>query len=449
MFDRKIAVIGAGITGLVAAYVLQQNGLNVEIFERKAEPGGAIKTDKIDGWQIEYGPNTLLLKDREVADFIERLDLGDEMVTANPAASKRFIVKDGKLQALPVSLMEAVKTSLFSLKGKLRVMLEPFVRKSDDSDETVAHFVERRLGKEPLDYAINPFVAGIFASRPEDLSIRHAFPAMYNMEQLYGSLIKGAVSGRNQRKASGRIKRELISFKKGLQTLPNSIAGKLNHLNLNFEINKIEKAERGWMLQAGDRVKGPYTDVILNVPMYKWSTDLLPVSQNQIDILQQTVYQPLSVMLVGYRKSDVLHPLDGFGFLVPEKENRSILGSLFSSTLFAGRAPEDCHLLTVFAGGGRQPEDAGLPSEELFKRVNEELKDLIGLKGKPIFKDHIFWPNSIPAYHPGYDEILDELDRIEKEFPGLHFVGNFRGGISVPDCIKNGLKIGGKLSEHA
>lgn len=448
MSEKKIAVVGAGITGLVTAYILQQNGIKTDIFERRSEPGGAIKTEKQNGWQYEYGPNTLLLKDREVADFLQRLQLSEQMITANPTASKRFIIKDGAPVPLPSSLVEAVKTPLFSLGSKLRILGEPFIRKTQDPDETVASFVKRRLGKEVLDYAINPFVAGIFASNPEDLAVRHAFPLMYNMEQKYGSLVQGTIFGRKERKAKGRIERSLISFKDGLQTLPNTLAKKLTNVFLNSEVSGIRRSgDNEWTLTSGEEIKGPYSDVVVNVPPHKWDDGLLPESDNFFKQMGTVEYPPLSVIIAGYRKEDIAHPLDGFGFLVPEAENRSILGALFSSTLFPGRSPDDSHLLTVFIGGGRDPEAAGLPSEELFKRVEKELFELIGLTGEPMFRDHIYWPNAIPTYHPGYDDVLEAFNRLEKDNPGLHLAGNFRGGVSVPDCIKNGLKLGGKLSE--
>ncbi|PWN06263.1 protoporphyrinogen oxidase [Rhodohalobacter mucosus] len=446
MSEKKIAVIGAGITGLVTAYILQQNGTQTHLFERRAEAGGSIKTERKENWQYEYGPNTLLLKDREVADFLSRIQLNDAIVEANPAASKRFIVKDNTLMALPSSLASAVKTPLFGFGSKLRILAEPFIGRSQDPDETVASFVERRLGREVLDYAINPFVAGIFASNPEDLAVRHAFPLLYNLEKEYGSLVKGTVLGRKKRKESGRVKRKLISFKNGMQMLTDTLSEKMEHLNLESEVTEILQSSDGWTLRVNGKVKGPYSDVVVNIPLYRWGTDLLPVPDSMLSKLQEVTYQPLSVMIVGYKKADIDHQLDGFGFLVPEAEKRSILGALFSSTLFPGRAPSDSHLLTVFIGGGRQPEAAALSSEELFKRVEKELFELIGLTGEPVMKDHIYWPNAIPSYHPGYDEILNVFDQIESELPGLHLAGNFRGGVSVPDCIKNGMELGDRLS---
>jgi len=442
----RIAIVGAGITGLVTAWKLQKFGVEVDVFERKAEPGGAIKTITEDDWQVEYGPNTLLLKDRMVAEFITELGLNGEKKTANPEASKRFVVKNGVLEPLPSSLKSAVTTPLFSFGGKLRVLAEPFVPKSSDRDQTVAEFVERRLGKEMLEYAINPFVAGIYANRPEYLSLRHAFPMMDDLEQDYGSMIWGTFAGSKKRKERGRIERELISFEKGMQQLPLTVAKQLNSMYLNHEVRSVTKQEGKWSVESSLGKFGPYDHVILNTPIYKLNNDLVPATSEELKILSKVNYPPLSVMLLGFKKEDVKHELDGFGFLVPEQENRKILGALFSSTLFDDRAPQDMHLLTVFVGGGRQPELADKSSDELLKIVMGELDDLIGLKGEPQFKDHVYWPQSIPGYHVGYDEILDTIKNIEERNEGLTLAGNFRNGISVPDCIKNGLKLADQLA---
>jgi protoporphyrinogen/coproporphyrinogen III oxidase len=446
MDSKQIAIIGAGITGLTAAYKLQKKGEDVTLFERKGEAGGSIKTVRDGNWQVEYGPNTLLLKDRVVSEFIDELGLSGEKVVANPKASKRFILKDGNLEPVPFSMKSAFSTSLFSSTAKLRVLAEPFIPKSRDRDQTVAEFVERRLGNQVLDYAVNPFVAGIYANRPESLSLRHTFPMMDELEQHYGSLIWGAVAGRKKRMNNGRISRELISFKNGMQELPNAIAEKMNRIRLNHEVSGIEKSESGWMVQTQMGSFGPYSDVIVNTPIYKWDKNFLPIPNSVLEELQKVSYPPLSVMLLGYKKQDISHPLDGFGFLVPEKEGRDVLGALFTSTLFEERAPKDCHLLTVFVGGGRHPELALMDSEQLLNLIEHDLKELIGLKGEVVFKDHVFWPNSIPGYHVGYDHILETFNKIEMNHEGLHLAGNFRGGVSVPDCIKNGLDLAVKVS---
>ncbi len=446
--NNRVAIIGAGITGLTAAWELQKLDVDVEIFERKGEVGGAIKTVQNGEWQVEYGPNTLLLKDRVVAGFLSEVGLSGDRVAANSRASKRFIVKQGKLEPLPSSVKSAVTTTLFSAAGKLRILAEPFIPRSDDPDQTVAQFVKRRLGSELLNYGINPFVAGIYANRPEDLSLRHAFPMMHSMEQEYGSLIIGSVRGARKRREQGRIDRELISFKQGMQQLPQAIAGRLRSVNLNHEVTSIRKEGDKWQLETNMGHFGGYDRVILNAPLYKIGDSLIPGTTQEQKVLDEVNYPPLSVMLLGFKKEDVAHPLDGFGFLVPEVENRNLLGALFSSTLFEGRAPEGSHLMTVFIGGGRQPELAGLKSEKLLQLVLDELRELIGLNGEPQFRDHIYWPRSIPGYHVGYDRVLQAMESIEKKNQGLILAGNFRNGISVPDCIKNGLELGRSIADN-
>lgn len=442
---KKTAVIGAGITGLTTAHQLQKLGMEVDVFEKNVEPGGSIRTVEQKGWLTEYGPNTLLLKDASVRDFIIEAGLESDQVVANESASKRFIVRNGKLEALPASASEAVTTNVFSTAGKLRVCLEPFISRYKGDEETVASFVHRRLGREILDYGLNPFVAGIYANKPEYLSLKYAFPAMYNLEKEYRSLIWGAIAGSGSRKQDGRIPRKLISFKKGLQQLPDKIAGELSSVHYQSKVQSVQKKTEGWFVYTESGESGPFENIVVNVPVYQWSKELLPVKEYSDAVKKEVEYPPLSVLHLGYRKEDIRHPLDGFGFLVPEKENRNVLGALFSSTLFDGRAPDGHHLLTVFIGGGREPEKAGFSTGKLVEIAEEELKQLIGLKGTHRFKEHVYWPSAIPGYHVGYGDILARFDAMERGNPGLYLAGNFRNGISVPDCIKNGLALAKRI----
>ncbi len=445
MSNSKIAVIGAGITGLTACFNLNKKGIQADLFDKKGEPGGVIKTEQYNDWKYEYGPNTLLLKDQEIEDFLFDLDLKDEITVANADASKRYIVKNGKLLTLPTSFSEFIKTSLFSSNAKLQMFREPFLRKTDE-DVTFAEFIEHRFGKEILDYAVNPFVAGIYAGRPENLSLKHSFSVLHELEQESGSIMLGAIRKMFQSRKKKKIERRLISFTNGFQQLPGTIYSKLDNTYLNHDVKQVKKSDDGWYLKTQMGNFGPYHDVILTIPLHKWNRQLLPVNEQDLDILKRVNYPALSIMILGYKKEQISHSLDGFGFLVPEKEQRSILGALFTSTLFRGRAPRNHHLLTVFIGGDRQPELAQLDSEELLKTVEKDLKDLIGLEGNPVYKDHIYWPKSIPQYHKKYDEVIEVLEELELRFPGLHIAGNFRGGVSVPDCIKNGIKVAERVN---
>lgn len=444
----KTAIIGAGITGLTSAFLLNKKGHEVHLYEKKFQVGGAIRTEYNNGWLTEFGPNTLLLKDSEIFRFLEDAGLQQQVIEANPLASKRFIVKNGGLQALPMSLKDALTTPLLSTKGKFRMMMEPFIgRRKDEAEETVAQFVERRLGRELLDYGINPFIAGIYANRPENLSIKHAFPTMHQMEKKYGSLIWAAIAGRMGKGKGEKPLRKLASFEGGLQALPYKLAENLENIQLDKKVKKLTKTADGkWLVQHGKEEGGPYDHVILNVPVYQWEDGLFPGSESVQPLVQQVPYPPLSVLHLGYRKEDIEHPLDGFGFLVPEKEERMILGALFSSTLFEGRAPKGHHLLTVFIGGGRQAGLAPRNSKRLIEMAENELKELIGLKGSLVFKEHVFWPKAIPGYPVGYEEITDHYKRLEDENQGLHLAGNFWNGISVPNCIKSGIRLADKIT---
>jgi protoporphyrinogen/coproporphyrinogen III oxidase len=445
MTNKKIAIAGAGITGLTAAWVLQKKGCEVTVFEKKDQPGGSIKSVESDGWLAEYGPNTFQLKSQKILNFFDDLNLTGQLIEADSKASKRFVVNNGELVEVPSGALDFFRSSLFSMKGKLRLLREPFVGKSNDSMESLSSFVERRLGRDVLDNAVDPFVAGIYAGTPENLSVRLAFPKIYNLEQQYGSLITGAVRKGIHNRKNKKFKTKLISFDKGLQVLPNRISSQIKNIRFNTEVSRVEQGSNGIKLIAGGVRYDNFDHVLLNMPLYKFSDQLIEGGDTLFDSLNSAPYPPLSVILTGYERKQVQHPLDGFGFLVPLNESRKILGSLFNSSLFPNRAPAGYVMITTFVGGMRQPVLAAKDSEELKDIVQSEHSELLGITGTPKFFDHIFWPNSIPQYTTEYDRVLKSIDMVEKKNPGVYLIGNFRGGISMPDCIENGLKIEGKL----
>lgn len=438
-------MVGAGITGLTAAWTLQKNGFDVTVFEKKNQPGGSIRSVQSNGWLVEYGPNTLQLKTTRILDFIEELGLTSQLTVADPEASKRYIVKNGELQQVPAGLGDFLRTSIFSTNAKLQVIREPFVGRGKDPAESLASFVKRRLGREILENAVDPFVAGIYAGKPDNLSVRLAFPKLYNLEQQYGSLIAGAVRKRFGNKRNDVFETKLVSFDKGLQVLPETISGQLSDIKFETEVRKIEQDNNGFMLIAGGVRFDNFDRIFINIPLYRLNELMIDGGGAILESLNFASYPPLSVIATGYESSQVKHPLDGFGFLVPSTEKRKILGSLFNSSLFPCRAPEGHVLITTFLGGMRQPELASKDSGELKEIVSREHSELLGVSGSPKYFDHIYWPNSIPQYTVRYDEVLNAINHVEKKNPGVHLIGNFRGGISLPDCIENGLNIQDKL----
>ncbi|HEY6171092.1 MAG TPA: protoporphyrinogen oxidase [Candidatus Kapabacteria bacterium] len=453
---KKAAIIGGGISGLVAAYYLQKKGVDVTLFEASDALGGAIRSVHKDGYLAEAGPNTIVESSADVSELIEELGLTSRRVYANSVANKRFIVRDSKPVEVPSSPQTFFLSTLFSLGAKMKLLGEPFRPRIITEDESLADFTRRRLGQEFLNYAINPFVAGVYAGDPEKLSAKHAFPKITALEEKYGSLIKGQLGIAKERKRTGAAPRshtKMFSFDDGLQVLIDMLASKLNgRIQYNSAAIKIERrVEKEKNIDitfaSGERVDG-FDSVILTAPAYKIadiefisypatpSTNPLPLYG-----LHDIYYPPVTSLALGFDRRDVNHPLDGFGMLIPKVEGFRILGTLFSSTLFPNRAPDDHVLLTTYIGGARYPELALLGDDELVKLVLGDLRVLLGVTAKPSFTARTTWQKAIPQYEVGYGEFKEMMTNFEKEYPGIYLAGNFRDGISLPDCIANAKAI--------
>ncbi|HEX2855341.1 MAG TPA: protoporphyrinogen oxidase [Opitutaceae bacterium] len=441
----RVAVLGGGLTGLTAAWHLRRAGMEPVVFEKSARVGGAIGTQCSEGWMHELGPNSLLEGSPEVAAFVEAIGLADRRVYAAPEARQRYIVRDGRLVAMPMSPLGFVTTPLFSLPAKLKLLGEPWRSRSPaDREESVAEFVERRLGREFLDYAINPFVGGVYAGDPAGLSVRHAFPKLHALEQEHGSLIRGALKRRN---TSGGPKGRIFSFQGGLSELPDALSRDLGDaVRLRTAVNRVRRTEEGWKItheSGGQWFDDEFSAVLCALPAGALASlhwDGVPVAR-QLDGLREIQHPPVVSVFTGYRRSDVRHPLDGFGVLVPEIEHRQILGTLFSSTLFPGRVPENRVAFTSFVGGTRQPELAGLEDREILRLVQDELTELVGVAASPVFTHVQRWPHAIPQYTLGYQRFKDTIAAVEASAPGLFIGGNCRDGISLPNCIESGRRL--------
>lgn len=440
--NPSVGIIGAGISGLSIAYALAEQNIPITVYERSNEVGGAIRSIQKDGWLVEEGPNTLIVKSQEVWDLLDNLELDEKLQEANQVAKKRFVVKNGIPIPIPMSAGSFLKTNLLSIGAKLRLLKEPFVDSSIQFDESIASFIRRRLGDQPLNYGVNPFVSGIYAGDPKLLSIKHTFSSLWEMEQEHGSLTKGLF----KKSRSAASKRALISFTEGNQTLPREIAKVLSDkVHLSTEIRSIEQTEEQWTVQGATKNNDFETShecVVSTIP-----THILPsiLNLDLADELADIPYAPMGVLALGFKKEDVDHPLDGFGMLIPEVENFNLLGCLFSSTLFPGRAPDGHHLLTCFVGGARNPEMASKSQEELQSMVMKDLNQLLDIDSEPVFSHHKYWPKAIPQYVVGYDRYLSLIDEIENKNRGLFLDGNFRNGVSVPNCISSGFKTARKV----
>jgi oxygen-dependent protoporphyrinogen oxidase len=440
-----VLVVGAGISGLATAFHLSRAGLAVEVIDPAARAGGVIGTVRREGMLYETGPNSALDTTPKIGELLEAAGVKGEMRLANEIANTRFVVKGGKPVPLPMSPGAFLATPLFSFGAKARLALEPFIAKQPaDEEETIAHFVRRRLGVEFLDYAIEPFVAGIYAGDPERLSVPAAFPKLHALEQRWGSLIKGQFLGakeRRKRAETAKNTAKSFSFRDGMQTVTDALARQAGRVTLGTKAVAMARLPDGTFLttieQDGVRATRHSRAVVVATPAYAAAALVESFAPEAARALAQIEYPPVSVVASAYRREDVAHGLGGFGMLAPKKEDRALLGTLFSSSMFEGRAGADRVMLTTFVGGRRNPDLATGPDERIVAEVTREHRELLGTRAAPLWNAITRWPRAIPQYELGHLQRIAKLAETEAQAPGLRFCANYRGGVSVGDCIAN------------
>lgn len=442
---KKIVVLGAGISGLTTAYLLKQKGHDVTLLEKKREVGGSIETSYENGFLFDRGPYGALETTPLISKLVSELNLQDQLVYANKAANKRYILRHNTLHVLPMSPAAFLKTRLFSPKAKLRLFAEPFIGKSKEGYyQSLAEFVTHRLGREFLDYVINPMAAEIYAGNPESLSVKSAFPKLYALEEKYGGLIVGTIKSIKERKQHAEKSNQsakIFSFKDGMIVLPKALAKFLgSNLFLQADVKLIEQNEDGYTISCvykDEKTTVPADVIISTIPAFS-AADLFGHFDEELKKhLLDIYYPPILVQYLAYKKEDVKRPLDGFGFLVPSKERKSILSSVWDSVIFPNRSSEETASFTLFIGGARDPEIFSIDKELLFMKIRGEFETLMNISGEPVFSSYKYWPKAIPQYDIGYVEHEKYFDSFEQKFPGIILSGNYRGGISVGDCIKN------------
>jgi protoporphyrinogen/coproporphyrinogen III oxidase len=434
-----VAVVGAGIAGLTAAYRLKRKGYRVVVYEASERAGGVIRTERRDGYLAELGPNSMTAAGAAVGELFTQLGLEPSRVEAQPQAKKRYIVRKGKLVALPTSPSQLLTTRLLSNGAKLAIFGEPMVEPGDSPmEESVATFVRRRFNQEVLDYVANPFVGGIFAGDPEQLSARHALPRLHDLEHTHGSVMKAlGPMLRAGRGAGGPAAPPLVSFAGGLQELTDAFARELrSELRFKASATQIRLGPKGWTVSAAYQASELYDAVIYAAPAHcADEVDLALEGGDRVKTLASIEHPPVAVLALGFRREDLSHKLDGFGFLVPDVERRNVLGVVFSSTLFPGRAPEGHVLLTAFVGGVRNPDLANADLSTLTARVLDDLRLLLGVRGEPTFRAFHLWPKAIPQYALSYGRFKEIMDDAERRNPGFALAGSYREGVAVGDVI--------------
>jgi oxygen-dependent protoporphyrinogen oxidase len=341
-------------------------------------------------------------------------------------------------------------STLWTTSGKLRLLREPFIGRAH-REETIAEFVERRLGREFLDYAINPFVAGVYAGNPEELSVRAAFPKLYALEEKYGGLIRGMIGGARERKRraeKAKDRAKMFSFADGMETFPRAIGRYLGDaLRCGCGVVGVERGADGlWtaLLADGSRLRGE--KLILAVPAAAAARLIRGLDSALSSAMEGVYYPPVAEVFLGYAAGAMTRPLDGFGYLIPAKEKRQILGTIWSSSLFPGRAPAGHVALTTFVGGSRQPDLAVRPDAEIAASVASELESIMGVAGAPVYTKVFRWDRAIPQYNLGYLDFIGRIAALEERNPGLFLCANYRGGISVGDCVMSGEKTARRIA---
>lgn len=434
-----VAIVGAGIAGLTAAHRLKTKGCRVVVYEASERAGGVIRTERRDGYLAELGPSSMTAAGAPVAELLEQLGLDASRIDAQREAKKRYIVRKGKLVALPTSPSQLLTTRLLSNGAKLAIFGEPMVEPGDSPmEESVATFVRRRFNQEVLDYVANPFVAGIFAGDPEQLSARHALPKLHDLEHTHGSVMKALGqmmrAGRGPGAPGGS---GLMSFAGGLQELPDALARELrSEIRRKAPVTQIRRGPLGWTVSAAYQPAELYDAVVYAAPAHcADEVEMAFEGGDRVETIGSITHPPVAVLTLGFRREDVAHKLDGFGLLVPEVERRNVLGVIFSSTVFAGRAPEGHVLLTAFVGGTRHPDLANADLGTVTARVLDDLRLLLGVRGEPTFRAFHLWPKAIPQYTLSYGRFKEIMDDAERRNPGLALAGSYREGVALGDVI--------------
>jgi len=451
----RIVIVGAGLSGLCTAFYLVRAldgvGKNAEIliFESESAPGGKLRTIRQDGFNIEWGPNGFLTNKPFGMDLIKDLGIEERVVRSSDEARKRFIFSGGKLQRLPETPVAFFLSGLLSPAGRMRICLEPFAASSppEDIDESVGDFARRRLGAEALEKLIEPMVTGIFAGNPDQMSLRCCFPMINNLENKYGGLVRGMLSLKIERARKG-IKMGmsagpggvLVSLDEGVQVLTDTLASRLSDgIHLNVAVNRIKHRNGRYLLRLsenGEREEIDADIVVVTTPAYDAETLLALMDEELAKALASIPYSPISVAALGYNAAMLNNPLDGFGFLIPRKENKKILGVLWDSSVFPNRAPQGNALIRVMVGGTRAPELASLPEEELLALVRDELRGTMGVYEQPTLARSFFHDRGIPQYLVGHGKVLERIDARLANYPGLILNNNAYRGIALNDCVR-------------
>ena len=440
MTERRadVLVVGAGISGLALATRLADRGVAVRVIDAAPVAGGNLRTRRVEtsagAWLLDLGPNSFGDASAPFMDLVRAAGIEDRLVRST-AGGRRFIWRRGRLREVPSSPLRFAVSGLLPFTGVLRLACEPFIaaRPASAGEESLGAFCDRRLGRAAREKLLTPVVGGIYAGDPMRLGAESAFPAMIALEREHGSLIRAAMRG-NGPPSRGT----LSSFRDGLAELPAALARRLgNSLTLGATARRIAKDGDGWRVETQDAGAFAATTLVLATPAATTADLVAPADATLAAELNAIEYAPMTVVHIGVRRDAVRALPPGFGFLVPRDEGLRILGAIFSSVLFEGRAPAGHDLLTIFAGGSLDPGAASMDDDAVRAFVLADLARAIGLSGDPALVEVTRWPRAIPQYVVGHKDRVLRIDELVRRHAGLRLAGNWRGGIAMPDCVRN------------
>ena len=486
---KRVVVIGGGITGLAAAHRMLERSrdtgsrVNVTLLEAGPRLGGIVHTEERDGFLLERGPDSFISEKPQALELAKRLGLESRLIQTNPNHRRSFIVRKGGLLPVPEGfnllapgrLLPFLGSGIFSWRGKARMAMDVLLPRKDSSaskangadeegDESLAEFVRRRLGREALERMAQPMVGGIYTADPETLSLRATMPRFLEMERKHRSLIlalrRNATSASSNSDhanqvsdggTSGARYSLFLSFDQGMQLLTDTLAKNLSamteraepSIRLNTRVESLQLTHENdqtvkWRVTTNADETLQADAVCLAIPAFAAARLLLDLDSQLATELDEIPYASSATINFAFKRDDIPHPLDGFGFVVPFIEKRSIMACTFSSVKFAGRAPDNSVLMRAFVGGALQPEMLDLTEAEIVSRVRSDLRDLLGIQSAPIFAEVSKWENSMPQYHLGHLEKVTRIRERLTSLPGLTLAGNAYTGLGIPDCIRSG-----------
>ncbi len=450
----RIAVIGGGISGLSAAHRLVeiQPDAKVQLFEASDRVGGILETIHRDGYLIERSADMFTTKDPWALDLCRRVGLEDQLLNTNEAFRRAFVVHRGQLVPVPegftlmspAKMMPVLKTPLLSWIGKARLGWERFVpRRRDESDESLHAFATRRLGREVYDRLVQPLIGGIYTADPTKLSMQAAMPEFVAMEREFGNLTRGVREKATKAKRTGTGARYgmFLALRDGMSSLIDAIASRLPDgcVQLNSPLESIRRDDNHWQLTLEGAADAREFDALILATRAPHTAALLrDIDSDLANELVSIQYASAAVPVLGYRREQIDHPLDGFGFVVPFVEQRQILSGSFTSIKFPGRAPDDSVLFRIFIGGACQEELVSLSDDELFELAERELAELLGVRGEPQVRELVRWTGAMPQYHLGHLERVARIEDAASKLPSFALAGNAYRGVGIPFCIRSG-----------